>query len=278
MHGINYNTYMQQADNYAQAIRDLDKEFENDSLNVDYLERRQELVEAQQDFILNAKDEKDAIKDLIEDGYKAQLDYLEELITKRSEYLDSAKDLLSYEKEIAEQVQTVADLQKQIGAFSGDTSEETQKTIQELKVELQNAQDDLEETQYEKYIEDQKALLDTLSEEFELWINERLDNFDLMFNNVIDQINASSSTIGDTIRESADSVGYELSDSFNTIFNNKDGEIATIITDYNSNFNSKMTTLQAAIDGIKAGVDFMYKQAKEEADRIAAEQKAKEEV
>lgn len=278
LHGINYNTYMQQADDYAQAIRDLDKEFENDSLNVDYLERRQELVEAQQDFILNAKDEKDAIKDLIEEGYKAQLDYLDELISKRNEYLDSAKDLLSYEKEIAEQVQNVADLQKQIGAFSGDTSEETQKTIQELKVELQNAQDDLEETQYEKYIEDQKALLDTLADEFELWINERLDNFDLMFNNVIDQINASSSTIGDTIRESADSVGYELSDSFNTIFNNKDGEIATIITEYSSNFNSKMTTLQTAIDGIKAGVDFMYKQAKEEADRIAAEQKAKEEA
>lgn len=100
----------------------------------------------------------------------------------------------------------------------------------------------------------------------------------MLFNNVIDQINSSSSIIGDTIRDTADSVGYELSDSFNTIFNNKDGEIATIITDYNSNFNSKMTTLQTAIDGIKAGVDFMYKQAKEEADRIAAEQKAKEEA
>ena len=92
LHGINYNTYMQQADDYAQAIRDLDKEFENDSLNVDYLERRQELVEAQQDFILNAKDEKDAIKDLIEDGYKAQLDYLQELIDKREQYLDDSKD------------------------------------------------------------------------------------------------------------------------------------------------------------------------------------------
>ncbi|WP_300077590.1 DUF3597 family protein [uncultured Thomasclavelia sp.] len=278
LHGINYNTYMQQADDYAQAIRDLDKEFENDSLNVDYLERRQELVEAQQDFILNAKDEKDAIKDLIEDGYKAQLDYLEELISKRKEYFDNEKELYKFEKQVAEQVQNIADLQKQIGAFSGDTSEETQKTIQELKLELQNAQDDLQETEYEKYISDTEAILDTLADEFELWINERLDNFDLLFNNVIDQINSSSSTIGDTIRDTADSVGYELSDSFNTIFNNKDGEIATIITDYNSNFNSKMTTLQAAIDGIKAGVDFMYKQAKEEADRIAAEQKAKEEA
>lgn len=278
LHGINYNTYMQQADDYAQAIRDLDKEFENDSLNVDYLERRQELVEAQQDFILNAKDEKDAIKDLIEDGYKAQLDYLQELISKRKEYFDNEKELYEFEKQVAEQVQNIADLQKQIDAFSGDTSEETQKTIQELKLELQNAQDDLQETEYEKYISDTEAILDTLADEFELWINERLDNFDLLFNNVIDQINSSSSIIGDTIRDTADSVGYELSDSFNTIFNNKDGEIATIITDYNSNFNSKMTTLQTAIDGIKAGVDFMYKQAKEEADRIAAEQKAKEEA
>ena len=49
----------------AKAIKELDEAYKDDSLNQDYLNRRDELVKSQREFILNAQDEKKAIKDLI---------------------------------------------------------------------------------------------------------------------------------------------------------------------------------------------------------------------
>ncbi|MCR1960194.1 hypothetical protein SAMN04489758_101171 [Thomasclavelia cocleata] len=278
LHGVNYNTYMSQADEYAKSISELDKQYKDDSLNKDYLERRQELVELQQDMISNAQNEKEAIKDLVRDGYETQLDSIKELIELNSELRNSTKDLYEYQKAIAEKTKTISQIQKQLGSYATDNSEEAKKTVQELKVELQKAQDDLEETEYDKYISDQEALLDKFVDDYELWMNERLDSFDETFSEIIDKINENSTEVAETIKNSANEVGYNLSDSFNTIFNAKDGEIANIINNYDSNFSSRMTTLQSAIDAIKSGIDYMASQSKAEADRIEAEQKAKEEV
>lgn len=278
LHGVNYNTFMSQSDEYAKSIKELDAQYADDSLNKDYLERRQELVELQQDMILNAQDEKEAIKDLVREGYEAQLDAFKKLIDLKTQLLDKNKDLYDYEKAIIEKTQALANIQKQLGAYSGDSSEEGKKTVQELKLELQNAKDDLEETEYEKYISDQQAILDNFADEFESWFTERLDNFDATFSEIIDRINANSAEVGETIKNAADKVGYDLSDSFNTIFNSKDGEITNVISKYDENFSNRMTTLQSAIDAIKIGIDYMSAEAKAEAERKAAEQKAKEEA
>lgn len=92
LHGQNYNSYMYQADKYAQEIKKLDAEIAKDPYNQDLINRRQELLELQQESILNAEDEKNAIKDLVEQGIEKELDSLSDLIDKRNEALDSAKD------------------------------------------------------------------------------------------------------------------------------------------------------------------------------------------
>ena len=46
--------------------------------------------------------------------------------------------------------------------------------------------DDLEETQYEHYISEQKKLLDNLYDEYEAILNERLDNIDALISDMID--------------------------------------------------------------------------------------------
>ena len=271
LHAVSYETYKTQAKDYAKAIKELDEAYKDDSLNQDYLNRRDELVKSQREFILNAQDEKKAIKDLIEDGYNAQLDALKELISKRKDLLSQEKDLYDYETEIAKKTQNISELQKRYDAVRGDTSEESQKNIQSLKKDLQNAKDELQQTEYEKYISDQQAMLDNLATDFEDWINNRMDTIDGEFEQVIADINSNGSSISETINSAATANGYTLSTAFNDIFNSKDG---TLITE----FGNRMGTLQTAIDSIRAGVEYMYKQAKAEADRKAAEQKAKEEA
>lgn len=252
--GINYNTYMSQANEYAKAIKELDDMYKNDSLNKDYLARRKELVELQQESILNAEEEKQSIIDLIEDGYNAQLDALEKLIDKRKDELNITKDIYDYQKQISDKTKNIAQLEKQLSAYMTDNSTENQKTIQDLKNEIQNAKDDLQETEYEKYLSDQEALLDNLYSSFEEWISIRLDNVDGLITETINSINGNSENISETIKSSTSEVGYTISDTMKEIMNSDTTKITDMLSNYNGNFDNKMTTLQSAIDNIKLNV------------------------
>ena len=92
LHGVNYNTYMAQADKYKEEMLKISAELANDPNNQKLIDRKNELIDAQQQAILSAEDEKDSIKDLIQDGIDKQLDALDDLIDKYLDVLDSEKD------------------------------------------------------------------------------------------------------------------------------------------------------------------------------------------
>lgn len=88
----NYDVDMAQADAYAAEIKKVNKEIAKDKYNTELIERREELLKLQRDSILAAEDEKKAIKSLIEEGIKRELDNLKELIDTYNDSLDKAKD------------------------------------------------------------------------------------------------------------------------------------------------------------------------------------------
>jgi hypothetical protein len=92
LHALNYNTYMSQADDYAEELNKINAEIAEDPNNLKLLERRQELLEAQRDMISAAEDEKQAMKDLVSDGYDAFLNAMQEIIDKRKEAMNQIKD------------------------------------------------------------------------------------------------------------------------------------------------------------------------------------------
>lgn len=270
LYGQNYNVYMAQADQYAEEISALNEAIANDPFNTDLLKRREELLSLQRESILAAEDEKQAISDLVEDGINAQLDALKELIDTYTDSLDSAKDLYDYQKKVKDQTSEIASLQKQLSAYSGDISEETRATIQKIEVDLSKAMEELQETEYDQYISDQKKMLDDLYTEYETILNQRLDDVDALISDMIDTINANSSTIGDTIMQECANVGYTLTDSMNAIWTNEGGAFA-VISKYGEQFLTQNTSTLNAILGIKAYTDSLIAKAD-------AEAKAKEEA
>lgn len=270
LRGQNYNVYMAQADQYAEEISALNEAIANDPFNTDLINRREELLSLQRESILAAEDEKQAISDLVEDGINAQLDALKELIDTYTDSLDSAKDLYDYQKKVKDQTSEIASLQKQLSAYSGDTSEETRATIQKIEVDLSKAMEELQETEYDQYISDQKKMLDDLYTEYETILNQRLDDVDALISDMIDTINANSSTIGDTIMQECANVGYTLTDSMNAIWTNEGGAFA-VISKYGEQFLTQNTSTLNAILGIKAYTDSLIAKAD-------AEAKAKEEA
>lgn len=264
LHGVNYNVYMAQADKYAQEIAKIDKDLAKDPYNQDLAQRRQELLELQQEMILAAEDEKEAIRDMVKEGIELELDALQELIDKYTDALDRQKDLYDYQKKVAEQTKEIASIEKQMSAYEGDDSEETKAKIQKLKVSLEDAKSDLEDTQYDKYISDQKQLLDDLYNEYETILNQRLDNLDALITDMIGQINTNAGTISTTLSEKADSVGYTLSESMTTIWDTNSTKITTVLTTYGQNIqngiSSAATTVNAAIGTINTNLSTMITQ------------------
>ena len=265
LRGQNYNVYMAQADKYAEELKKLNAEIANDPNNTKLLEHRQDLLEAQRDAILAAEDEKQAIKDLVADGIEKELDALQDLIDKYTDAIDTAKDLHDYQKDIEKQSSEIAKLQKQLLAYSGDNSEETKATIQKIQVDLADAMDDLEETQYEHYISEQKKLLDNLYDEYEAILNERLDNIDALMADMIATINSNSANISTTLQTQSEKVGYDLSAAMRSIWSNEGGGYS-IITKYGESFLTQLTSVNDVITKIAYKIGAMVKESDKKAD------------
>lgn len=259
-HGVKYNVQMALANKYAKEMQKINKELANDPYNKDLLDRRQELLEAQQEAILNAEDEKNSIKDMVSEGIDKELSSLQKLIDKRNDALDSAKDLYDYQKKLKERTKDIADLEKQMAAYQGDVSEETKAKIQQIKVDLEEAKSDLEETEYEQYISDQQKMLDDLYTDYETILNQRLDDIDALMADMISEINNNASTIGATIESQADKVGYTLSESMNTIWLSGNGSISNVITMYGTKFDTALTTTNTALGYINTNIQNMITQ------------------
>lgn len=260
LHGLNYDIYMAQSEKYAQEMLDIDKQLANDPYNQTLAKRRQELLELQRESILAAESEKQAIKDMVEEGIKLELDSLKELINTYTDALDSQKELYDYQKKVSKQTEEIAALQKRLSAYENDDSEEAKAKVQQWKVSLEEKQDELEETEYEKYIADQKQLLDDLYLEYELVLNQRLDNLDALLADMIDRINENAATISTTLSDTASSVGTTLSESMRGIWDTSTGTITQVLAAYGENILTSNNNVNSTLSGMNQNLQNMVTQ------------------
>lgn len=248
LYGQNYNTYMNQADRYAKEIESINAELSKseNKYNDDLISRKQELIKAQQDAINSANSEKEAIKNLISEGFDAELSSLQDLIDKYGEKLDSQKDLYDYQTNLKDQTDSIASLQKQILSYQGDNSEEGRLKLQQAQAKLKEAQTDLRETEMDKNIELQKELLSDLYDNYESYLDDKLLDLDALISDAIDSINSNSVSIGDTLAEEASKVGYDMSNTMTSIWNDS----SNIISTYGNQFLAGQTSTNAALNSI----------------------------
>ena len=255
LHGQNYNTYMAQANQYAEEIKKLNAEIAKDPNNTKLIDRRKELLEAQRDNIKSAEDEKQAMADLIEDGINRQIDALGTLIDEYEDSIDSAKDLYDYQKKVKDQTEEISKIQKQLNAYAGDDSEESKANIQKLKEDLKDAQEDLQDTQYDRYISEQKKLLSDLSDKYKETLNARLDNIDALVADMITKSNENKESINQTLQTEADKVGYTISDAMKDIWGTTNNVLGT--TDNKGSILGQVTSVNEVLNAINAKVQSM---------------------
>ena len=217
LHVSSYSIYLAEAKKYAKAIEDINKQLEDDPYDIELIARRETLIDQQREMIKGAKSEKEAIRDLVKNSYDTFLDYLQKLIDKRKEALDAEQDLYEYEKNVREQTKQIGSYEKQLASLQQDKSEENQLRLQELNNSLADAQEQLQETEHDRWKSDQEQMLDQMYNSFEELINTRLDDIDGILLEAIDNTNLNTSQIINTIQTTANSIGVDVNSSLNVL-------------------------------------------------------------
>jgi TP901 family phage tail tape measure protein len=270
-----YQLYLNQAKAYKDEILKINEELTNDPYDKELLDRKQELIKAQQEAINSSISEKEALKDLVQEGYDTFLDKLDEVIQKYKDLMNQQKDAYDYEKSITEKTKALNALEKQYSAVQGDNSEEGKKNIQQLKDQINTAKDDLKDTEYEKLISDTQAILDNLADTTKTWLDGRLDSFDITMQEIIDQSNENASNISQTITSTAENYGYKLSESMSSIWslnaNNITNGINSVLGDFSNKFVEGNNAINKVCGDINAAVQGLLKNSNDEAQRVADE-------
>lgn len=266
-----YQLYLNQAKAYKDEIAKIDADLANDPYDKELLDRKQDLIDKEQEAIKSAMSEKDAIKDLTNDAYSDFIDKLGDAIDKYKELMSTMKDAYDYEKSIREKTEALNVLEKQYSAYQGDNSEEGKKNIQQLKDLINSAKDDLKDTEYEKLISDTEKILDQLKDNTQEWLNQRLDQLDNLIQDIIDQSNDNASDIAETITSTAENYGYKLSESMASIWSTNTGNITKVLDNFSTSFIDSNSKIKDVCDNINSAVQGLLANSNAEAQRVADE-------
>ena len=227
LYASNYTAYLNQAKDYEKEVSKIEKELVKDPYNKTLIERKEELVKSYQDAISAAQEEKYAIIDLYTQGYEAMKNHIADLISEYEKLMDAEKNAYDWQNTVAEKTKQIADLRKQLLAYSGDMSEESRAKIQSLTVSLKDSEKDLRESQYEKFISDSKDMLSDLQDNFDDVIQDVIDSLSEHFDKLLNGISSTSNTAVRTIKEQMKGVGYTSTNEFSQILNGTNVVTAT---------------------------------------------------
>ena len=158
--------------------------------------------------ITKTSDYQNKIIDMMKEKLQSELDMIKKNIDAKKKALQAEKDLHDYQKTIQNSTKNISSLQKQIAALEGDNSEETMARMQKLQKELSDAQEDLNETEYNRYISDQQNMLDKLAAEYENVLTKEMNDTQKLLEDGTKLVNNSLGRIDQTNKEYYAKYGY----------------------------------------------------------------------
>ncbi len=252
LHANSYEVYREQAADYKKAVEELNKELADDPYNRTLLDRRQELINSYRDAVEGAQDEKYAVIDLYEQGYNALSNKLKTLTSEYGELLDTQKDAFEYSDTIAGKTKEIAALRKQMEAYAGDMSEETRAKVQGIKVSLEEAEENLQETQYGRYISDTKNMLSDLQGDFDEAVQAIIDSLSENFGELLEGISQTAGDSVQAITSHMSGIGYTPADEFRSLLDGSGitNSVSAMLTGM-ADYHAKM---EAYADRIASGM------------------------
>jgi hypothetical protein len=217
-----------EAQSYKEQIAYLEKNWKSlGYTQEEYVDKLDELKSGQYDAIKSYNDAKDAIVDLnkvrvdaIKKGIEKEIEAYEDLIEKKKESLDADKNAHDYQNKVQESTKNIADIQRKISALSGDNSASAIAKRKKLEAELAEAKAELEETYYDRSIENQQTALDnelesfkeTKDAEIEGW-EKYLENLEAVVADSLEAVKENTNAVLETLKGMQEHYGLAISES-----------------------------------------------------------------
>ena len=242
-----------QAKKYKDEIAYLNKNWKALGLTEqEYIEKLDELKSGQYDSIKAYHEAKDAMVDLnkarvdaIKNGIQKEIDSYSELIKKKKEALDADKDLYDFEKSVAQQQKEISVIERKLAALAGDNSTSAAAQRKKLEEELIEAKGELEDSFYDRSIQNQQDALDKELENFqnakedemEGW-DQYLENTEQVVSDSLATIQANTDVVYQTLKSMGKEYGLTIAETLTSPW--KDGENA--IQSYAEKFGLSMSS------------------------------------
>ena len=254
LHQNNYQAYLAQAEEYKKQyakIMDQIRKGELDGADPDVIARKRELEDKIHEKNLAANQSFQEQKELVKDLYDMQLEKVSSLISKYKELMSTEKDAYEYQRTIEQKVKDLASLQKRMDAYStNDDTEENRARIQKIKLELAEAQQDLKDTQYDKYLSDTENMLEEMYDDMESFFDEKLDDTNFILENLTELLGTDNESIINTLKSIDEGLSSTLEELLRGVQTNSQfGAVTTTETTPappTQNTNQKKTETPAA--------------------------------
>lgn len=253
MIGVQFDEALRKMADYKKEIEDFKEVMDwNNKDDVKHLEELTEGFQGATDSMLAAKD---SAKSFFEEIINAHLSKLKELMDEYKQTLSAAKDLYDFQKNISNQTKNIENLRKQLTAYQGDDSEAARKRRQELTNQLTQAEQQLQETEWDRYINQTGEMLDDLYEDYEENLNARLDNIDGLMQELIREVNANKVPVKNGLVEVRDKYGL-VYDSLDKFIKDQSSNLLTGLE--NGTLGEGITTISNVVSDIEDTVKKMF--------------------
>lgn len=178
-----------------------------------------EIIKKQQEAAASEYESKKKIYDIMVQMYNTQLAYMSSIINAKKQVLDMEKDLYDYERNINSQTKNIAAMEKQLASLNGDDSEEGRARRAKLQSALDEANQNLQDTEYERYISDQQNMLGNMYTQYEDLLTALEKDFETVVKDGITTINTTTGGISKTLNDIAEKYDYVTSEDMSSIMN-----------------------------------------------------------
>ena len=213
---------------WKQDLADLQKMYDNH-----YITEEQFLSQSKQitsNINSAAKDIYSSQQNLI-DIYINQItkenEYLQDNISKRKEALEAKKDYYDYDKTIKNKTKDINVLKAQIAALEGTTNAVAKAKLEQLKADLADKQDDLNDTKYDHKIDMESKGYDNLADQSDKALDSATQavktNADMqksIISNMLNEVKANYKDVYSNITDIVKESGAQISTEFNKLLTN----------------------------------------------------------
>lgn len=267
-YAMDYEFAKQQRDQAIARRSAIMSDATRDKNSLKYKQDLDEINAQIREYITNMNNAKKANLDMYKNQYQEMLKVLKKYIDRRKQQLSIEKDLYDYQKKIRDASQNVNVLKKQLTVLNGDTSEENRARIQKLQVQLKEAEENLQDSEYERWLSDTQGLMDEMYQEFSDMYDQlvRQINIDARMKETVDALNTNANSIVTTLNTELGYVGGNMSDDMSSILTNS-FKISSMDGTLTSLSNYIMNTMKTDINKVIAdNMNILNNIVKENAD------------